>query len=215
LTQEMISYYAQRAAEYERVYQSPRWQDDLAWIRARVSDFFAGRRVIELACGTGYWTCFAAERARSVHATDVNDDTLALARAKTYAAPVSFERRDAYAPAERSERFDAGLAALWLSHVDVARMDDFLLAFHSHLEPAAPVLMFDERGGEQRPTPATSRLDEAGNRYEMRRLADGGRFEIVKNLLDRDRLERLVGPRAAGLSYRELHYFWVLEYARA
>jgi hypothetical protein len=25
----MIAYYAQRAAEYERVYESPRWQDDL------------------------------------------------------------------------------------------------------------------------------------------------------------------------------------------
>jgi demethylmenaquinone methyltransferase/2-methoxy-6-polyprenyl-1,4-benzoquinol methylase len=210
----MISYYARRAAEYERVYQGPRWQDDLAWIRSRVLDFFAGRRVFEVACGTGYWTRLAAERARSVRATDVNDEALALARAKTYAAPVSFERRDAYAPAEGGERFDAGLAALWLSHVDLARMDEFLRAFHSHLEPDAPVLMFDERGGEDRPTPTASRLDEAGNRYEMRRLVDGGRFEIVKNLFDRERLERLVGPHGTGLAYRELRFFWVLEYAR-
>ena len=117
MTQEMTAYYARRAAEYERVCTSPRWQDDLAVLRPRVADVFAGRRGFEIACGTGYWTHVAAERARAVHATDVNDDTLALAPAKTYAAPVSFERRDAYAPADTPERFDAGLAGLWLSHL--------------------------------------------------------------------------------------------------
>jgi demethylmenaquinone methyltransferase/2-methoxy-6-polyprenyl-1,4-benzoquinol methylase len=215
MTQEMTAYYARRAAEYERVYTSPRWQADLGHLRPHVADFFAGRRVFEVACGTGYWTHVAAERARAVHATDVNDDTLALARAKTYAAPVSFERRDAYAPAVAPERFDAGLAGLWLSHVDLARMDAFLRAFHSHLEPGARVLMFDERATDERPNPPASRVDEAGNRYEMRRLQDGKRFEIVKNLFDRVRLEALIRPHATGVSYRELRYFWRLEYVVA
>jgi demethylmenaquinone methyltransferase/2-methoxy-6-polyprenyl-1,4-benzoquinol methylase len=215
MTQEMTAYYARRAAEYERVYTSPRWQNDLAVLRPRVAAFFAGRRVFEVACGTGYWTQIAAERARAVHASDVNDDTLALARAKSYAAPVSLERRDAYAPAAAPGGFDAGLAALWLSHVDLARMDAFLRAFHSHLEPGAAVLMFDERGTDERPNPPASRFDEAGNRYEMRRLQDGERFEIVKNLLDRDGLEARLRPHATGVSYRELRYFWLLEYVVA
>ena len=30
MTQEMTAYYARRAAEYERVYTSPRWQEDLS-----------------------------------------------------------------------------------------------------------------------------------------------------------------------------------------
>jgi ubiquinone/menaquinone biosynthesis C-methylase UbiE len=88
MTQEMTAYYARRAAEYERVYTGPRWQDDLARLRPRVTELFAGRRVFEVACGTGYWTHVAAERARAVHATDLNDDTLAIARAKSYTAPV-------------------------------------------------------------------------------------------------------------------------------
>ena len=211
----MTAYYARRAAEYERVYASPRWQDDLAELRPRVAAFAAGRRVLEVASGTGFWTERAAERARAVHATDVNEDTLALARAKTYAAPVTFERRDAYAPAAREAppRFDAGLAGLWLSHVDLARMDEFLRAFHSHLGPGAVVLMFDERATEERPNPSASRVDAAGNRYEMRRLLDGERFEIVKNLFDRARLEALLRPHAAALHCHELRYFWVAEYA--
>ena len=212
MTQEMIAYYAQRAAEYERTYAIPRWQDDLAWLRTRMPAFFAGRRVLEVACGTGYWTRVAAERASAVHATDVNDDTLALARGKTYGTAVTFERRDAYAPAAGPARHDAGLAALWLSHVDLARMDAFLRGFHGRLEPGAPVFMFDERASEERRTPP-SRVDDAGNRYEMRRLAGGEqRFEIVKNLLDRDALTRLLAPHATDLVHRELRCFWVLEY---
>ena len=212
MTQEMTAYYTRRAAEYERIYFSPRWQDDLARLHPHVTELFAGRRVFEVACGTGYWTHVAAERARAVHATDLNDDTLAIARAKTYAAPVSFERRDAYAPAAGPARFDAGLAGLWLSHVDLARMGQFLRAFHSHLVPGARVLMFDERATEERPNPPASRVDATGNRYEKRRLQDGERFEIIKNLFDRTHLEPLIGPHAASLSYRELQYFWLLEY---
>lgn len=215
MTQEMTAYYARRAAEYERVYTSPRWQGDLAVLRPRVAEFFAGRRVFEVACGTGYWTRVAAERARAVHATDLNDDTLALARAKAYAAPVSFERGDAYAPAAGPARFDAGLAGLWLSHVDLVRMDEFLRAFHSHLVPGAAVQMFDERATDERPNPPASRVDDAGNRYEMRRLQDGERFEIVKNLFDRARLEALIRPYATSVACRELQYFWLLEYVVA
>jgi SAM-dependent methyltransferase len=211
VTREMITYYAHRAAEYERVYTSPRWQEDLTGLRALVTALCAGRRVFEVACGTGYWTRLAAERARSVRATDVNDDTLALARAKTYAAPVIFERRDAYAPAADAERFDAGLATLWLSHVDLRRMNEFFQAFHSHLEPGAPVLMFDERERPER-KPTASRTDAAGNRYEMRRLENGDRYEIVKNLLDEPQLARLIAPYGEGLAYREMRAFWVLEY---
>ena len=215
MTQEMTAYYARRAAEDERVYTSPRWQGDLAVLRPRVAEFFAGRRVFEVACGTGYWTRVAAERARAVHATDLNDDTLALARAKAYAAPVSFERGDAYAPAAGPARFDGGLAGLWLSHVDLVRMDEFLRAFHSHLVPGAAVQMFDERATDERPNPPASRVDDAGNRYEMRRLQDGERFEIVKNLFDRARLEALIRPYATSVACRELQYFWLLEYVVA
>jgi 2-polyprenyl-3-methyl-5-hydroxy-6-metoxy-1,4-benzoquinol methylase len=215
MTHEMITYYAQRAAEYERVYESPRWQDDLARLRARIPELFAGRRVYEVACGTGYWTRTVAEHAAAVHATDVNDDTLALARAKAYRAPVSFEARDAYAPATGPVRFDGGLAALWLSHVDLRRLDAFLRAFHSHLGPGSPVLMFDERQRAERETrvPA-SRTDSAGNRYEMRQLQNGERYEIVKNFFDPSDLARQLADDATGVAYRELAWFWVLEYRR-
>lgn len=71
--------------------------------------------------------------------------------------------------------------------------------------------MFDERASEARRLPA-SRTDAPGNRYEMRTLQSGDRFEIVKNLHDERTLRELFDGRADVLQYRTLENFWLLSY---
>lgn len=214
MTEEMAKYYARRAAEYDRVYDLPYWQHDLAVLRGLVARLFAGRRVLEVACGTGYWTQQLAAIAAAVHATDLNEETLAVARTRACApAPVTFERRDAYAAVPGAARFDAGFAGLWLSHVDLARAQEFLDAFHAPLAPGAPVLMFDERDVPERRSP-TTRVDAAGNRYEPRRLQSGERYEIVKNFYDRARLTGLFAGAADDFVCEELERFWLVTYRR-
>ena len=207
---EMERYYAERAAEYDRVYSHPAWASDLPRLGARIEALFPGRRVFEVACGTGYWTERVARVAVRVHAEDLNAETLTLARRRPYApAAVTLAQQDAYIPGIGG--FDGGLAALWLSHVDLARMDEFLAAFHSRLERGAVVLMFDERDTPDRRAPA-SRIDGVGNRYERRRLAAGGEFEIVKNFFDGEGLARRLGARGRDFEFEELERFWMLAY---
>ena len=210
MTDEMTRYYARRAAEYERVYTLPAWQTGIADMRRRVIAAFSGRRVFEVAAGTGYWTELIAGVAASVHATDLNAETLALARARPYPRDnATFAVGDAYARHDGPPRWDAGFAGLWLSHVDVTRMEEFLDAFHSHLLGGAIVLAFDERDDPTRTARAT-RIDEAtGNRYEGRRLDNGERYEIVKNFIDEPRLRAALGRRARHLTYDDLGRFWV------
>ena len=210
MTEEMTRYYARRAGEYERVYDIPAWQPGIAELRRRLGSLFGARRVFEVACGTGYWTERLASVAAAVHATDLSDETLALARARPYPrGNVTFATRDAYAPADGPPRWDAGFAGLWLSHVDVGRMDEFLDAFHSHLTRGAVVMAFDERDDPTR-TARGIRVDAVtGNRYEARRLDNGERYEVVKNFVDESRLRRALGPRARGIVYEDLGRFWV------
>ena len=210
MTEEMTRYYARRAGEYEHVYTLPAWQPGIAEVRRRMAALFARRRVFEIACGTGYWTERLASVATSVHATDLNEETLALARARPYPrGNVTFAVRDAYTPADEPARWDAGFAGLWLSHVDVTRMDAFLDAFHSYLLRGAVVLAFDERDDPAR-TARVTRVDEAtGNRYEGRRLDNGERYEIVKNFIDEPRLRNALGLRARSLVYDDLGRFWM------
>jgi len=59
-TPQLETYYSNRASEYERVYDKPERQHELEWLRQRVPEILRGRRVLEVACGTGYWTQFIA-----------------------------------------------------------------------------------------------------------------------------------------------------------
>ncbi len=75
----MLDYYERRAAEYDRVYDKPERQGDLAVLRTMVAEAFAGRRVLEVAAGTGWWTTAIAERASSVHGIDLAAAPLEIA----------------------------------------------------------------------------------------------------------------------------------------
>ena len=64
--EDLAAYYAARAAEYDRVYLKPERQDDLRQIEDWLPGRFDGKHVLELACGTGWWTRLIAPRAASV-----------------------------------------------------------------------------------------------------------------------------------------------------
>ena len=97
----MAAYYAQRAAYYERVYFKPERQADLRVMEAWLADQFVGRQVLEIACGTGWWTPHGAARAAHWRATDLNPETMAVAQAKpAMPGTVRFQTVDAYSLAE-------------------------------------------------------------------------------------------------------------------
>ncbi len=205
-------YYARRAQEYERIYEKPERQSDLARLRKLIPSLLDARDVLEIACGTGYWTQFVATRAASVLATDINEEVLALARVKSYPRDnVAFARLDIYADEVMTSRFDAGLAAFWWSHVPRQSLSGFIERFHRHLEPNALVVYLDNRYVEGSSTPLT-RTDEHGNTYQMRTLDDGSRYEVLKNIPDATELSAVLGDGVCDLSYVELDFFWYVSY---
>ena len=95
-TLDLVDYYRRRAREYERIYEKPERQADLATLRELVGHELAGHGVLEIACGTGYWTQVCAAQADSVLAVDLAEETLEIARAKEYPfGKVRFGKADA------------------------------------------------------------------------------------------------------------------------
>ena len=95
----LTTYYARRAAEYESIYQIPERQGDLRQLESLAPEPFHGLDVLEIACGTGYWTQFIARSARRILAVDYSPEVLEIAqKKKTYGnCDVSFRESDAYA----------------------------------------------------------------------------------------------------------------------
>ena len=208
---DMQAYYAGRAAEYERVYAKPERQADLRAIEAWLPGCFAGRRAIEIACGTGWWTQFAARDATQWLATDVNPETLAIARGKALPASVRLSVADAYALAGVEGRFDAAFAGFWWSHVPLARLASWLGALHAKLQPGARIVFIDNLYVEGSSTPI-ARRDDDGNTYQQRRLDDGSAHEVLKNFPTREQAIAAIGPHTRNAQWQQWTHYWSVSY---
>ena len=209
----MREYYARRADHYERVYHKPERQSDLRAIEAWLPGAFAGRRVLELACGTGWWTLHGARDAAAWLATDLSPETLAVARTKPLPACVQLATVDAYAldlPLD-APPFDAAFAGCWWSHVPLSRLASWLEALHARLAPGARIVFLDNSFVQASSTPI-SRRDADGNSYQLRTLDDGSVHEVLKNFPTRDEALALLGPRARQARWIDHRHYWVLSY---
>jgi len=205
----MVDYYRERAPRYDRLYQTSEWQQDLAWLQNWVTRRTAGRSVLEVAAGTGFWTAAAARRAKAVVATDYNAEPLAIAAKRGLGAHVTFVVADAYAPPVFDGAFEVGMAHLWWSHVDKRREREFLSHFTARLQPGAELLLIDQTYSESDGIPAFRR-DRAGNRYELRSLHNGRVFQIIKNYPTPDQLRASMREHCEEVEVRRLRYFWAL-----
>jgi SAM-dependent methyltransferase len=211
---ELLAYYAARANEYEKVYDKPERKDDLARLHCELPRFFGDRAVLEIACGTGYWTRRIAPLARSWVATDLTEETMAVARAHQPEWPhVSFRRADAYALDRVPGDFDAAFAGFWWSHMRHRDVGRFLNGLHRRLGAGARVVFVDNRYVEGSNYPVT-RTDDEGNTYQRRTLENGSVHEVLKNFPTGAQLRKVL-TMAGGVNVElvELTHYWYVSYA--
>ena len=214
------TYYAARAAEYDRIYQKPERQADLRAIEAWLPPHFAGNNVLEVACGTGYWTQFIAPVARKVVAVDAAPETMEIAKTRGAMAAVQFVTGDAYAlqamPAVAAEagQFEAAFAGFWYSHVPKARQPAFLQGLCAVLKPGSQVVLLDNRfvAGSSSPL---SDSDADGNTYQTRPLDDGSRHRILKNFPTEAELLASVASLGEQARVTQWPYYWALQFKTA
>ena len=211
----LLDYYARRAAEYERIYQKPERQRKLALLKAYLIKLLAGRDVLEVACGTGYWTALLAPFTRSILATDAAAEVLDVAQAKAYpSGRVRFKQANAYVLDAVAGDFNGGFAGFWWSHIQKIRRADFLKRFHGRLQSGAMVVFIDNVYVEGSSTPISG-VDEAGNTYQDRRLEDGSCHRVLKNFPTEAELREAVGEAGADVRFVDFTYYWCLSYTLA
>lgn len=211
---EMQRYYANRAPYYDAVYDKPERRGDIAFLKSHLPAQPKGHSVIEVACGTGYWTQFIAPVATSYLAFDSTPEPLEFARLRPDTDNVQFRLGDAYAPPNGTVTYQAAFAGLWFSHVPIERRSVFLTALHRTLRQGARVIFIDNSEVQCREFPIVER-DARGNSYQHRQLRNGSIHRVLKNFPNQAELEQMLSGIGEQVQYRELANFWLLEYAVA
>lgn len=207
----LADYYAKRAKEYERIYAKPERQADLRALETRIRKMLTGRKVLELACGTGYWTDVFAPVAAQVTALDLNEEVLEIARSKQNAGKVQFLRGSAYEIPNQGRAHNALFAGFWWSHVPLEKMEAFLNSAIRSVAPGALIAFLDNRYVEGSSTPI-ARRDAQGNSYQARKLDDGSVHDVLKNFPAESELIQRASRHGWGANIDLLEHYWLLSW---
>jgi ubiquinone/menaquinone biosynthesis C-methylase UbiE len=207
-------YYNQRAQEFESIYHrdDPIRQQEQNAISTEMQEVLRDRSVLEVACGTGFWTQIASQTARHIIAIDSSTEMLQLAKSKTIQPDkVSFLQADAYALSSVPGSFDGGLANFWFSHIPKVQIKEFLVGFHKKIAKHGAIFMADnlyipDVGGEL--------VTQSGSEdtFKVRKLANGSKHVILKNYYTKNQLRDIFTPFTINLNINLGSCFWWISY---
>ena len=212
IEKDVEKYYADRAYEYNKTYLRPERQKDIKKLHKLLKSLLSGHRVLEIACGTGYWTKTIASVSEFITAVDINEEVLQIAKTRRIASDkVIFVQDDVFLLNKIQNSFSAGFAGFWWSHILKSELKRFLALFHSKLQSDALLIFMDNQRDEGSSTPI-SRIDIDGNTYQIRKLEDGREYEILKNFPTKKEILETLGNKVKNLKVKFLKYFWIVSY---
>ena len=209
----MLDYYNKRLVEYEAIYAKPERQTDLKKLVAHLQADVKSCSVLELACGTGWWTERLAPHAASWTATDADPGALEVVRHKNIQGLSAIHTLNAYQP-HVTAPVDCVFAAHWYSHLLHDECAAFLNAVSTCLKPGGRLIMLDNNYVTGSSTPI-SRTDVHGNTYQARPLQDGSMHEVLKNFPSHSQLKEASNANfdscqfGHSLSLHTEHYWFV------
>jgi len=208
---DLIEYYHRRAASYDNLYHRGERKETLDEVAGILQKIFSGKEVMEIACGTGYWTERIAHTATSIFAIDINEAMLNIAKARTYAENnVTFSSGDFYR-LKLQKKFESLFAGFIWSHIPLQELDDFVQLMQSYVASNGELVFIDNNFVEGSSTPIV-RTDEFGNTYQQRKLEDGETFTIIKNFPDEKFIREKLEGKVQLLNFIKLKYYWILHF---
>lgn len=212
MTEEKMSeYYEARASEYEQIYyrEVPERRREIDEEVERFAGLCADCDLVELACGTGYWTQTACQTAKSVLASDLSMSMIVEAQKKGYSPTVpNFIRADLNRLPFRSGQFDLVALGFWFSHHPKQDYDGLFDKIIPLLRPEGKIWMIDNNPPAEGDRNDSVGRDEFGNNYKTRWLDSGEKFVILKNYFKCEELQAIFSERFKIESLIYGRYYW-------
>jgi ubiquinone/menaquinone biosynthesis C-methylase UbiE len=207
LRRSMFRYYDERASEYEEAYvlgtgtASIQHADVFrheAVLLTGVVERFARGRLVDLACGTGFWLQHYAARCSSVTLIDQSSRMLDTCRTKVVALDLahraSIVQSDVFDHTFDQRAFDSALIGFLISHLTEDQERLLFERLRTMLDSGGRFLILDSAYSPER-----ARFNAKIER-QQRRLNDGTQFEIYKRYIDRQDILRWTESYGAALS---------------
>lgn len=207
---ETINYYRARAPEYEQIYYRdvPERRGEIDEESKRLQELAMGRDVLDLACGTGYWTQILSQTARSVTAVDISIEMLQQARKKIYHAPIEFLQGDLNKPLFQAACFDLVTLGFWFSHQPKQEYGRFFKNISQPLKDGGPIWLIDNNPPAEGPRLESVRIDQHGNNFKRRYLGNGEKYVILKNYFSEGQLRAIFAPHFTIRRLLYKRYYW-------
>lgn len=211
LKQSMQVYYNQRAGEYvdwflrTGLYDRPETNEaflsGLRQLEEELAEFGEGR-VLEIACGIGWWTSLLAKSGREVVALDYGPRMLAECRKRLDLndADASLLRASAYALPFADNSFDSCFFGFFFSHVPHEDVSPFLSEVGRVVRPGGQVCIFDS----SLPT-----LELVETEVQSRPLRDGSLFPALKVYYGTQGLSQTLAPFAVDLAVKKIEGLFI------
>jgi len=211
---DQITYYSLRAQEYENIYDKPERQHDILKAINYLQKHFKNKVLIEIACGTGYWTQHIGKTAKHILATDINKSVLNIAKSKYYEAKnVEFQLVDIFNLPSNLRKSEVGFGGFIWSHIPKQKLKVFLRNFLSLVKPKGLVIFLENNYVEGSNTPIY-RTDDAGNTYQKRKLQDGSEHSIIKNFPSDEEVLSYITPLGRDFEITRFEYFWAVKFSK-
>ena len=195
ILRQQIDYYRQRAEEYDEWFQrqgrydrgedlNKQWFVEVADLENALDDFRPAGRILEFACGTGWWTQRLARYAQSITAIDASPEVIEINRRRLgpAAARVHYIQSDIF-QCRPARQYDTVFFSFWLSHVPPEHFEPFWNNVRASLAPAGRVFFIDS-AYTQTSTAKDHALDGPDATTMTRRLNNGREYRIVKIFYD-------------------------------
>jgi len=186
----MKDYYSERATEYEEAYtlgtgtasiENPGLFKSEAIAVSKVVEKFGHGRLIDIACGTGYWLPYYVTNVSHVTFLDQSENMLAECRRKVSAlgigANCNFIQDDLF-DHHFNETYDCALLGYLVSHMTTEQETYLFRILRAILGTTGDFLIMDSSWSKERAR-ANTKIERQG-----RKLNDGTTFEIYKRYLD-------------------------------
>ena len=211
LSENMQEYYNARAHEYEQIYfrDIPPRRKEIDDEVIRLEELAADKKVIDLACGTGYWTEILARKAKSVLAVDASKEMIAKASEKNYRAPVEPAQADMFT-AGQDHAYDLVANGFWFSHQPRQNWQEYFDLLKRLVKPDGLIWTIDNNPPAEGSVQESLGLDEDGNNFKRRKLDDGTEYVILKNYFEASELRQIFQSQFQIERFTYGEYYWSL-----